>query len=69
MYLADAFLHGSLSVSNPPSGLVEVIPFNGGNYFAYGVTPAIVLMPFVVIWGLAFDPALVVIVMGAVNVA
>jgi hypothetical protein len=69
LYLADAFLHGSLSVQNPPSELIEVIPFQGGNYLAYGVMPAIVLLPFVAIWGLAVDQGLVLAGMGAINAA
>ncbi len=69
VYMADAFLHGSLSVQNPPPDLIEVISFHGGHYFGYGIIPAILLMPFVAIWGIAFDPALVGIAIGAINVA
>ena len=68
VYIADAFLHGSLSVTNPPADLIEVVHYKGGNYFGYGVMPALVLMPFVAIWGRAFDPAIVGILLGAVNV-
>lgn len=69
VYMADAFLHGSLSVQNPPPDLIEVISFHGGHYFGYGVIPAILLMPFVAMCGVAFDPALVGIAIGAINVA
>ncbi len=69
VYMAHAFLHGSLSVQNPPPDLVEVIRFRGGNYFGYGVMPALVLLPFVAIWGLAFDPTIIGIAVGALNVA
>ena len=51
VYLADAFLSGSLSVANPPAEMVEVISYGGGNYFAYGFMPAILLLPFVAFWG------------------
>jgi hypothetical protein len=54
VYMADAFLHGSLSVQNPPPDLIEVISFHGGHYFGYGVLPAILLMPFVAMWGIAW---------------
>lgn len=69
VYLAQAFLNGSLSVANPPTSLVEVIAFRGGNYFAYGPWPALLLVPFVALWGLAFEPASIVIAIGAANVA
>ena len=68
VYLANAFLQGSLSVEDPQH-LIEVVRVKGGNYFAYGVMPAVVLLPFVAIWGLAVNQALIVAIMGAANVA
>lgn len=69
VYLADAFLHGSLSMINFPADLIEVIRFKGGNYLAYGIAPAILLMPFVALFGTSLNPAYIVIGIGALNVA
>ena len=49
-YLADAFLHGKLYLSNPIS-LVELTPYNGNWYVPYPPLAAILMMPLVALRG------------------
>ena len=50
--LADAFLHGRLYVTEAPSWLNELVPGGGGWYVVYPPVPAILLLPFVALFGL-----------------
>jgi hypothetical protein len=52
--LADAFLHGRLHLLEAPSWLNELVPGGGGWYVVYPPVPALVLLPFVAIYGLEF---------------
>lgn len=52
--LADAFLHGRLYLLEAPSWLNELVPGGGGWYVVYPPVPAIMLMPFVAVFGLDF---------------
>jgi hypothetical protein len=74
--LADAFLHGHISLSSPASGngsfgfLSEMLPGNDGRwYVAYPPAPAVVLLPAVAVFGSDFNQAWMTIFLGAVNVA
>lgn len=49
--LADAFLHGRLYLTEAPSWLNELIPVDEGWYVPYPPMPALVLVPFVAIFG------------------
>ena len=50
--LADAFLHGRLSLTEAPSWLNELVPGGGGWYVVYPPVPALLLLPFVALFGL-----------------
>ena len=52
--LADAFLHGRLHLLEAPSWLNELVPGGGGWYVVYPPVPALMLLPFVAIYGLEF---------------
>ena len=52
--LADAFLHGRVYLADHPSWLSELIPRDGVWYVPYPPMPAIVLMPFVAVFGAGF---------------
>jgi hypothetical protein len=69
--LANAFLHGQLGFETaPPSGgYNELVPFGGQLYVVYPPMPAVVLMPFVLLFGTGMDQARVSILFGALNVA
>jgi hypothetical protein len=52
--LADAFLHGRLYLLEAPSWLNELVPGGGGWYVVYPPVPALMLLPFVAVFGPAF---------------
>jgi hypothetical protein len=58
--LADAFLHGRLYLLQNPSWLNELIPnpHGPGWYVVYPPLPAILMTPFVAIWGLNLNQTL-----------
>ncbi|HZY59820.1 MAG TPA: hypothetical protein VFE56_08660 [Candidatus Binataceae bacterium] len=67
VHQANAFLHGHSWVE--PAGPFEGVTFKGHFNLLHPPLSAIVLMPFVAIWGLATDQQAVSIVIGALNVA
>ena len=69
VYLADAFLHGRLGVSGGGTGLAEIVPFNGNFYVVYPPMPAVLLLPFVAVFGTAFDQGLMSIFLACLCVA
>lgn len=69
VYLADAFLHGRLGLSGGGTALAEVVPFNGNYYVVYPPMPAVLLLPFVAVWGTSFDQALLSVVLAGFCVA
>lgn len=66
IYLADAFLHGHLYV---PNVLTELVPWHGNYFVVYPPMPAILLIPFVAIFGTNFYQPFLSILLGAVNVS
>ncbi len=64
--LADAFLHGHLFVANI---LTELAPWGGHYFVVYPPMPAILLLPFVAVFGSTFYQPTLSILLGAVNVA
>jgi len=69
VYLADAFLHGRLGVSDGGTVLAEIVPFNGNYYVVYPPMPAVLLMPFVAIFGTNFDQGLMSVFLACLAVA
>jgi hypothetical protein len=69
IWLADAFLHGRLGLTEASPYLGELIPVGGRFYVIYPPMPAIILMPFVAIWGLGFNQTLGSVVFGGLNVS
>lgn len=66
VYLADAFLRGHLYI---PNVLTELVPWGGHYFVVYPPMPAILLMPFVAIFGTNFYQPFLSILLGAVNVS
>lgn len=56
--LADAFLHGRLYLTDNPSWLNELIPSGVGYYVVYPPFPAVLMVPFVAIFGLSLNQTL-----------
>jgi len=49
--LAEAFIHGGLYITNPPSWLTELIPIQNNSFFVvYPPMPAILLVPIQLLW-------------------
>lgn len=65
VYLADAFLHGHLYVAK---ALTELAPWGNHYFVVYPPMPAILLMPFVTIFGNTFHQPILSILLGAVNI-
>lgn len=67
--LADAFLHGRLGLENAPTWLNEVVPADGLAYVVYPPAPALLVLPFVAVFGPELNQAWPSIGFGALNVA
>jgi len=68
-YLADAFLHGQLSLRLTPPSTHDLSFFHRQYYLYWPPLPAILLMPFVAIFGVQFSDTLFTLGIGALNVA
>ncbi|HET7289598.1 MAG TPA: hypothetical protein VFJ67_04095 [Thermodesulfobacteriota bacterium] len=68
-HLADAFLHGRLYLTDPPSTFEELIAVGNKYFEIYPPMPAILLMPFVAVLGVSFDHVLVSFFVGGFNLA
>jgi len=69
VYLADSFLHGRLGLTGGGENLAEMVPFNGNYYVVYPPMPAVLLLPFVAVWGTTFDQALLSVILAGFCVA
>lgn len=67
VYQADAFLHGRWNLALGKDVVDIVTSADGKSYIVYPPMPAIVMMPFVAIWGLHFSDVLFTIVMSSLN--
>jgi len=68
-YLADAFLHGQLFLRLKPEVVRDLSLFKGHYYLYWPPMPAIVLMPFIAIFGVGFSDVFFNVVLAAMNVA
>lgn len=68
-YLADAFLHGRLYVTDTPFYFEELIVRGGKSYEIYPPMPAIVLMPFIALWGIPFKQVFLSFFLGGINIS
>lgn len=68
-YLADAFLHGQFALRLLPITQYDLSHFNGHYYLYWPPMPAILLMPFVKIFGVGFSDVFFNTVLAALNVA
>jgi hypothetical protein len=71
VYLADAFLHGeSVLAEEPPYPDENDWTYYQGEWsVSFPPSPAILMMPFVAIWGLDFNDVIFTLLLGAVNLA
>lgn len=68
-YLADAFLHGQLNLRLLPASTHDLSYYNGKYYLYWPPMPAIVLMPFVALFGIRFSDVFFGVVLASINVA
>lgn len=67
--LADAFNHGQLYLRTLPSTTHDLSYWNGNYYLYWPPFPAVLLMPFVAIFGVQFSDLLFTVAIGGLNVA
>jgi len=67
-YLADAFLHGQLNLRLLPPNLHDLSFFNGRYFLYWPPMPAIVLIPFVAIFGVGFSDVFFNLLLASANV-
>lgn len=67
-YLADAYLHGQLALRVIPPSVYDLVLYGGEVYLYWPPLPAILLMPFVAIFGLNFSDIAFTLGIGAANV-
>jgi hypothetical protein len=68
VYQAFAFLHGQLDLRNLPGIYLDLVKYHGKDYLPNPPLPAILLMPFVAVWGIATQEVRVSMFFGAVDV-
>ncbi len=71
IYLAEAMLHGTFDVGSVgiPDFWQDTVKIGDAKYLPYGPGPAILLLPFVAIWGTDLSEIQFAMTLGAVNVA
>lgn len=67
-YLADAFLHGQFSLRLMPPSNLDLSLYQGKYYLNWGPFPAIILMPFVALRGVALNDVIYTAVVAALCV-
>lgn len=68
-HLAEAFLNGQLHLLSRPPSTHDLSLFAGRYYLYWPPFPAVVLMPFVAVWGTQFSDIVLTVALGGLNVA
>jgi len=68
VYLADAMLHGQFENRVKPPNDNDWITFEGKTYVSFPPVPAVLMMPFVAVFGLSFNDVLFTLPFAALNV-
>lgn len=66
--LAESFISGKLYLTQNPTWLNELVPVDGKYYVVYPPMPAILLMPYVLLFGSGASQTIFSIILGSVNV-
>src|SRR5260221_5471690 len=66
LYQAESLLHGHLDLPLPPR-MTDIVVVNGKSYIVYPPFPAVLLMPFVAIFGLSTSDVFFTTVIAALN--
>jgi hypothetical protein len=65
---ADGWLHGFTYLPHFPGDYIDAIPYHGRAYVYEAPLPAVLLVPFVAIWGLSTNQTLLAIALAAVGI-
>jgi len=68
-YLADAFLHGQFNLRLDPPSLFDLVLFKNKIFLYWAPFPAILLMPFIAVFGVNFSDILFTIFIGSINIS
>lgn len=68
-FLADAFLHGQLNLRMLPASVHDLSYIRGQYYLYWPPLPALLLMPFVALFGVNFSDVVFTVVLASLNVA
>ena len=68
-YLADAFLNGQLHLRLVPPNAIDLSLFEGDYYLYWPPLPAVLLMPFVALFGVRFSDITFTLGIAALNVS
>jgi hypothetical protein len=68
IYLANSFLHGKVHLISLPESTFDLINFKEQWYVPGEITPALLLMPFVAVFGTDISDVLYGVILGAINV-
>jgi hypothetical protein len=70
IYLAEAIKNGSLDVASVgiPDFYQDIVSVDGSKYLPFAPAPAVLLLPFVAVWGTDFSQIYFSMVLGAINV-
>jgi hypothetical protein len=67
-FLADAFIHGQVYLRSIPLSVHDLSYFNGHYYLYWPPFPAILLIPFVALFGLHVSDIFITMIIGGINV-
>ncbi len=67
--LADAFLQGQLNLRSTPPATLDLSLFHGKYYLYWPPLPAVLMMPFVAVWGAGFSDVIFTLAIAVANVA
>jgi len=67
-YLADAFLHGQLSLNTIPPGTHDLVYFNNQYFLYWPPMPALMFVPYVALFGIGFNDIIFTLPFAALNI-
>lgn len=67
-YLADAFLHGQVSLRLQPPQLLDLVLYDGRLYLYWPPFPAIAILPLVALFGVGVSDVMFTVVVGAATI-
>jgi len=68
-YLADAFIHGQLNLRIVPLDTHDLVLYNHNYYLYWPPMPAVLLIPFVALFGIGFSDVIFTLFVAAINVS